>query len=192
MRNTRRRASGLQQVRRQTLVSRLEISPYLSGEALEDIRLRTIVALGLLVLHGGAAHSIEGSYVARTMNGHALPADLRIPATEGDFRLFRLEQGVLRLSGHGRFTLYFRYYHQLVPRGSRPTSTPVLSDSETGTYRVQMGKMILTPAKKQGAKSRAPITATIAGEEIRASYLLQNGTSPQLVTLTLRRDASFW
>lgn len=126
------------------------------------------------------------------MNGHALPADLRIPATEGDFRLFRLEQGVLRLSGHGRFTLYFRYYHQLVPRGSRPTSTPVLSDSETGTYRVQMGKMILTPAKKQGAKSRAPITATIAGEEIRASYLLQNGTSPQLVTLTLRRDASFW
>jgi hypothetical protein len=57
---------------------------------------------------------------------------------------------------------------------------------------VQMGKMILTPVKKQGAKSRAPITAIIAGDEIRASYLLQNGTLPQLVTLTLRRDASFW
>jgi hypothetical protein len=144
------------------------------------------------VLHGSATRPIEGSYVARTMNGHTLPAELRIPATAGDFRLFRLEQGVLRLSDRGSFTLYFRYYHQLVSRGSRPKPTPVLSDSETGTYRIQMGKMILTPAKKKGARSRAPITATIAGEEIRASYLLQNGTSPQLVTLILRRDASYW
>jgi len=55
-----------------------------------------------------------------------------------------------------------------------------------------MGKMILTPVKKKGAGSRAPITATIAGDEIRADYLLQNGTSPQLVTLILRRDASYW
>ena len=99
---------------------------------------------------------------------------------------------MLRLNGDGHFTLYFRYYHQLVSRGSRPKSTPVLSDSETGTYKIQMGEMILTPAKKKGAKSRVPITATIAGEEIRASYVLQSETSHQRVTLTLRRDASYW
>lgn len=126
------------------------------------------------------------------MNGHALPAELRLPATAGDFRLFRLEQGVLRLSGGGRFSLYFRYYHQLVPRGSRPTSTPVLSDSETGTFKVQTGRMTLTPAKKKGGESRAPITATIVGDEIKASYLLQNGTSQQRVTLILRRDPTYW
>jgi hypothetical protein len=126
------------------------------------------------------------------MNGHALPADLRLPATEGDFRLFRLEQGVLRLTSSGRFTLYFRYYHQLVPRGKRPTSTPVLSDSETGTFKVQMGKLLLTPAKRRDGKSRAPITATIAGDEINASYLLQTGSSQQRVTLSLRRDPSYW
>ena len=126
------------------------------------------------------------------MNGRVLPADLRIPATAGDFRLFRLEQGVLRLSGGGRFTLYFRYYHQLVSRGNRPTSTPVLSDSETGTYKVQMGRMILTPAKKKGSESRPPITATIAGDEIKASYVLLNGSSQQRVTLILRRDPSYW
>jgi hypothetical protein len=125
------------------------------------------------------------------MNGYALPAELRIPATAGDFRLFRLEQGVLRLRAGGRFTLYFRYYHQLVSRGGRPTSTPVLSDSESGTFKVEMGKMILTPAKKEG-KSRAPITATIADEEIRATYVLQNGNSQQRVTLALRRDPSYW
>ena len=59
------------------------------------------------MLHGGNApppRPIEGSYVARTLNGRALPAELRIPATAGDFRLFRLEQGVLRLSAGGRFT----------------------------------------------------------------------------------------
>jgi hypothetical protein len=126
------------------------------------------------------------------MNGRALPAELRLPATEGDFRLFRLEQGVLRLSGGGRFTLYFRYYHQLVPRGRRPTSTPVLSDSETGTFTIQMGRMILTPARRKEGKSRPAITATIAGDEIRASYVLQNGSSQQRVILTLRRDASYW
>jgi len=126
------------------------------------------------------------------MNGHALPAELRLPATAGDFRLFRLEQGVLRLIGGGRFTLYFRYYHQLVSRGARPTSTPVLSDSETGTFKVQMGKMILTPAKKKDGKMRPPITATIAGDEIRASYVLQNGSSQQRITLTLLRDSSYW
>jgi hypothetical protein len=161
----------------------------------KETQLQKIAAIGLLALHGGfAALSIpvEGSYVARTLNGHALPAELLIPVTAGDFRLFRLEQGVLRLSSGGHFTLYFRYYHQLVSRGGRPTSTPVLSDSETGTFEVQMGKMILTPKKKKGTKSRAPITATIAGEDIRASYLLQTGSSQQLVTLTLRRDASYW
>jgi hypothetical protein len=126
------------------------------------------------------------------MNGHVLPAELRIPATAGDFRLFRLEQGVLRLSEDGRFTLYFRYYHQLVSRGARPTSTPVLSDSEAGTYKVQMGKMILTPSRKKDGRRRSSIAATIAGDEIRASYVLQNGSSEQRVTLTLRRDASYW
>jgi hypothetical protein len=157
-----------------------------------ETRLHKILALTLFVLHTRAVSPIEGSYVARTMNGRVLPADLHLPATGGDFRLFRLEQGVLRLSGSGRFTLYFRYYHQLVPRGTRPTSTPVLSDSETGTYKVQMGRMILTPAKKKGSGSRPPITATIAGDEIRASYLLQSGSSQQRVTLMLRRDASYW
>lgn len=137
-------------------------------------------------------HAIEGSYVAQTMNGQPLPADLRMAATAGDFRLFRLEQGVLRLSEGRRFTLYFRYYHQLVPRGARPESTPVKSDSESGTFEVRAGRMILTPLKKKKAGSRPQITATIAGDEIRASYLLQSGASSQRVTLVLHRDASFW
>jgi hypothetical protein len=151
-----------------------------------------LLALGLIILPANPLGSVEGSYVARTLNGRALPAELRLPATAGDVRLFRLEQGVLRLNGTGRFTLYFRYYHQLVPRGHRPTTTPVLSDSETGTYKVQNGEMILTPMKKKGNKSRPPITATIVGEEIRASYVLQTGTSEQKVILILRRDPSYW
>ena len=52
--------------------------------------------------------------------------------------------------------------------------------------------MILTPLKKKKAGSRPQITATIAGDEIRASYLLQSGASSQRVTLVLHRDASFW
>jgi hypothetical protein len=134
----------------------------------------------------------EGSYVARTMNGHALPAELRIPVYAGDIRLFRLEQGVLRLSPGRRFTLYFRYYHQLVRRGTRPTSTPVLSDSETGTYVLNKGRLLLTPTKKNGSKPRPSIQATIVGEDITASYLLQTGGSQERITLALRRDASYW
>lgn len=135
---------------------------------------------------------LEGSYVAKTLNGRSLPAELRLPVTEGDFRLFRLEQGVLRLRPNGRFTLYFRYYHQLVRRGHRPTETPVMSDSETGAYSLSHDRIVLTPEKKSGARSRAPISATIAGEEIRATYSLQNGGSNQRVTLVLRRDSSYW
>jgi len=163
--------------------------------ASEETQLLKIAALGLLVLCGGNAAPllpIEGSYVARTLNGRALPAELRMPATAGDFRLLRLEQGVLRLSAGGRFTLYFRYYHQLVRRGTRPVVTPVLSDSETGTYKLEMGRMIMTPSKKKGARSRPTIAATISGEEIIASYLLQNGSTQERVTLVLRRDASYW
>src|SRR6267378_131314 len=118
--------------------------------------------------------SLEGSYVARTLNGHSLPADLRVPATAGDFRLFRLEQGILRLGKGGRFTLYFRYYHQLVRRGERPTSTPVMAESERGTYSINRDKIVLTPEKRRGSKSPAQIDATVAGEEIRTTYLLQN------------------
>lgn len=153
-----------------------------------------ISGLVVVLLSGAILNhpQIEGSYVAQTLNGHALPAELRLPGTEGDFRLFKLEQGVLRLSPRRRFTLYFRYYHQLVRRGARPVSTPVLADSETGTYRVEMGKMILTPETKRGSRARAPIAATLVGEEIRASYLLESGTSRQRITLTLHRDPSFW
>src|SRR5450759_3206154 len=135
---------------------------------------------------------MNGSYVVRTMNEHTLPAEIRIPTTAGDFRLFRLEQGVLTLRPGGRFTLYFRYYHQLVRRGDRPISTPVMSDSETGTYTIRLDRIVLTPDKKSGARSRAPISATIAGDEIKANYALQNAGSSQRVVLVLRRDASYW
>jgi hypothetical protein len=154
--------------------------------------LQKILALALIALHAGAPRSIEGSYVARTMNGQPLPAELQLPAMAGDFRLFRLEQGVLRLSDDGRFTLYFRYYHQLVRRGGKPTSTPVLSESETGTYKVRMGTIVLTSTKKRGGKTPSSIIATIVEDEIKAAYLLQNAGTRQRVTLTLRRDASYW
>lgn len=154
------------------------------------------VAFWLFALHAfaglPAASSVEGSYVAKTLNGKALPADLRIPAQQGDFRLFRLEQGVLRLSSGGRFTLYFRYYHQLVRRGTKPTATPVLSDSESGTYRIENGNMVLTPTKKKGTKSRPEIGATITGQSINASYILETGTTREHVTLALQRDPHFW
>jgi len=126
------------------------------------------------------------------MNGRALPAELRIPVDAGDVRLFRLEQGILRLSPGGKFTLYFRYYHQLLRRGTRPTSTPVLSDSEMGSYVLNKGRLLLTPAKKKGAKRRPTIQATLAGDDITASYLLQSGGSQERITLAMRRDASYW
>jgi hypothetical protein len=135
---------------------------------------------------------MEGSYLARTMNGRPLPAELHVPAAAGGFRLFRLEQGLLRLRADGRFVLYFRYYHQLVPRGGRPIYTPVMSDSESGTFKASAGSIILTPIAKKGSKPRPSITATIAGDEIRATYLLQNGRSPQRIVLILHRDASYW
>lgn len=126
------------------------------------------------------------------MNGRALPAELRIPVDAGDVRLFRLEQGILRLSPGGKFTLYFRYYHQLLRRGTRPTSTPVLSDSEMGSYVLNKGRLLLTPAKKKGSKRRPTIQATLAGDDITASYLLQSGGSQERITLAMRRDASYW
>ena len=159
-----------------------------------EIPLYKVAALWL-VLHGGVAPhlpTIDGSYVARTLNGRALPAELRIPATEGDFRLFRLEQGVLMLSPGGRFTLYFRYYHQLVRRGTRPTVTPVLSESETGTYTIDANRLTLMPARKTGRRSNPTVVATISGDEIRATYLLQNGSTRERVALVLRRDESYW
>jgi hypothetical protein len=161
----------------------------------KEARLQRIVALGLFVLSGAVAAGplpIEGSYLARTMNGRPLPTDLRIPVTDGDVRLFRLEQGVLRLSQGGRFVLYFRYYHQLVRRGTRPVQTPVMSDSETGTYTVRASQLTLTPTKKKGTKTRPAISALISGDEIRASYVLRNAGSAERVVLVLRRDASYW
>jgi len=135
---------------------------------------------------------VEGSYVVRTMNGNTLPAKLRIPTTEGDFRLFELEQGVLTLKPDGRFSLHFRYYHQLVQRGTRPMPTPVRSDSETGTYRITKGKLLLRPVKKERAHPRPNIEATLVGQAISASYTLANGTIGHKVTLVFRRDARFW
>jgi hypothetical protein len=163
--------------------------------AREETHLYRIAALALLVAHGeGALLSlpVEGSYVARTLNGRAVPTELRLAATAGDFRLFRLEQAVLRLDARGRFTLYFRYYHQLVRQGARPVATPVLSEAEAGTYTLRSNELTLVPAKKKGARSRPTIVATISGEEIKAFYMLQSGSTRERVTLVLARDASYW
>jgi hypothetical protein len=130
--------------------------------------------------------------VARTLNGRTLPAELRLPATEGDFRLFKLEQAVLRLDGRGGFTLYFRYYHQLVRRGTKPVRTPVLSESETGSYTINKNQLTLVPAKKKTSRSsHKTILATLSGDVIKASYVLQNGSTQERVTLVLARDASY-
>jgi hypothetical protein len=157
--------------------------------------LQFLIALAVIVLYGSHTASesnLEGSYLAVTLNGRSLPADLRVPALAGDFRLFRLEQGVLRLAQGGRFTLHFRYYHQLVRRGDRPTTTPVMSASESGTYTIRGDTILLTPRNKKGTRSRAPISATIGGELIKADYLLRDAGSSQRVALVLRRDASYW
>ena len=155
--------------------------------------MRIVSALVLLYVGAfRAAPSVEGSYVVRTMNGNALPAELRIPTTAGAIRLFQLEQGVLTLKPGGSFTLYFRYYHQLVQRGAHPTATPVLSDSEKGTYTIDRKGLLLTPAKKAGAHSRPNIAATLKGDEISASYVLMDRTLRHRVSLVLRRDPSFW
>ena len=151
-----------------------------------------ILTIGLLALHGGLAPSVAGSYLAQTMNGQPVPANLRVPVTGGDYRLFRLEQGLLRLGENGHFTLYFRYYHQLVRRGHKPVATPVMAESETGTFTIRAASIVLMPVRKSGRKSPTSITATLIGDQIRASYVLENGVTAQRVTLTLRRDASYW
>jgi hypothetical protein len=161
--------------------------------ATAEARLQFLTAIAVFVLYGSHAAldgSLEGSYVVKTLNGRSLPAELRVPATAGDYRLFRLEEGVLTLRPGGGFTLHFRYYHQLVRRGDHPTATPVVSASEQGTYRISRDTILLTPRRKNGARSHAPISATIGGEVIRANYLLQNGGSSERVLLVLRRDAS--
>jgi hypothetical protein len=149
-----------------------------------------LAALWAFALAGHAP--LEGSYVATSLNGRSVPTMLRLPVQGGDFRLFRLEQGVLRLSSGGRFTLSFRYYHQLVRHGKQPVNTPVLSDSESGTYRLEGGKLILTPVKKPGEKTRPTIAATLDGEKINAAYVLQSGSSQERISLTLKRDPTFW
>ena len=166
-----------------------------ANTAVKEETLQPLIAIAALVLYGSHPafeHNLDGSYVVRTLNGHSLPTELRLPAMAGDFRLFRLEQGVLTLRPNGKFTLHFRYYHQLVRRGHQPVSTPVMSDSETGMYTVAGAHILLTPRKKTTDRSRSPFSGTIAGEEIRAAYLLQSGGTSERVTLVLRRDPSFW
>ena len=156
------------------------------------INYRTLLVVFATSLVGFTGRSgMEGSYTVRTMNGDQLPAELRIPTTEGDVRLFRLEQGVLTLKPGQRFTLHFRYYHQLVRRGRRPVNTPVFSESETGRYNLRADTLWLA-ATKNDRRRRPPIAATLAGDEIRASYLLTDRTISSRVTLVLRRDPRYW
>jgi hypothetical protein len=144
------------------------------------------------IVTAASTRGVEGTYVAATLNGRALPTDLRIPVQQGDVRLFRLEQGILRLDGHGNFLLYFRYYHQLVRRGAKPVATPVMAESEKGTYRRDANKLILVPERKKGGRSRPTITASLSGEEISASYVVDDGVTRQPVALILRRDPAYW
>ncbi|HET9636069.1 MAG TPA: hypothetical protein VFP26_09095 [Gemmatimonadaceae bacterium] len=136
--------------------------------------------------------AITGSYVAVTLDGRSLPADLRVPAVDGAFRLFTLEQGVLRLNADRTFTLYFRYYHQLVRRGAHPLPTPVMSDSEKGTYTIEGSRVTLVPQKRSKGKSRPSIVAVWSGDELRASYVLRTSGASERIALVLHRDSRYW
>jgi hypothetical protein len=67
-----------------------------------------------------------------------------------------------------------------------------MSESETGTFSLEAGSIVLTPSRKSGGARRPTIAATIVGDEIRAAYLLRSGGTEQRVTLVLRRDARYW
>jgi hypothetical protein len=67
-----------------------------------------------------------------------------------------------------------------------------MSDSESGTYSVNKDRLTFTPIRKKGSRGRTSIVATIKGNEITATYVLQDATIRQPITLELRRDASFW
>jgi hypothetical protein len=54
-------------------------------------------------------------------------------------------------------------------------------------------QLTLVPAKKKTSRaSHKTILATLTGDEIKASYVLQSGSTQERVTLVLARDASYW
>jgi len=80
-----------------------------------------------------------------------------------------------------------------VRRGTKPVRTPVLSESETGTYTINKTQLTLIPARKKTSRaSHKTILATLSGDEIKASYVLQSGSTQERVTLVLAKDASYW
>jgi hypothetical protein len=119
--------------------------------------------------------SSEGSYLAQTVNNHPLPAEVRLAVGDGDYRLLTLDQGVLTLKPKGRFTLYFRYHHQLVRRGQRSIVTPVLSEAATGDYTVYGRALTLVNDTKRGVKQPPSIRGTLVNDQIRFTYSIQNG-----------------
>jgi len=133
------------------------------------------------------------TYVAKSLNRHALPAEVRVASnTGGYYHWLKLEQAVLRLQPGGKFTASFRYYHEHLKDSQRPTPSPVLGDSQHGTFSINGGSITFISQAPQNGKVPKPITGTIRGDEIEVHYLVRDGQRWRDMMVLLERDPSYW
>ena len=165
--------------------------------------LRSLLLLGTLATGWtapgqtvAATHAPAGSsrtYVAKSLNRHALPSEVRVASnTSGYYHWLRLEQAVLRLEPNGRFTASFRYYHEHLKDSERPAPSPVLGESQHGTFSIKGSSITFVSHAPRNGKLPKPVTGTIRGDEIEVHYLVRDGQRWRDMMVLLERDPSYW
>lgn len=137
------------------------------------------------------ASAETGTYVAKSLNRKALPAEERIATTEGYAHWVKVEQLILRLQPNGRFSVSIRYYHEHLHPKQRPAGSQLLDAANRGTYSVRGNEIVFSPAPKKG---RAPklVSGELRGDQVEVKFRVREGDHWRPMTFVAVRDRSYW
>jgi hypothetical protein len=140
----------------------------------------------------GHAPAVVGTYVIRSVNGHALPFADRVPSTPGYEHRVTLGRAALRLDPDGAFLLTAHYVHDHAPRRAATQPAPEKDDVVKGRWTLRGTALTLVPARSKRGRQPVPLVGRLAAGRLVLPYDVRTGTAERHYVFVGAYDPSYF
>jgi hypothetical protein len=138
------------------------------------------------------APAVVGTYVIRSVNGHALPFADRVPSTPGYEHRVTLGRAALRLDPDGAFRLTAHYAHDHTSRGAATQPAPQKDDVVKGGWTLRGNALTLVPARSKRGRQPVPLVARLTAGRLVLPYDVRTGTAVRHYVFVGAYDPSYF
>ena len=141
---------------------------------------------------GERTPTVAGTYVVRSVNGHALPVADRLPSAPGYEHRATLTRAAVRLDADGRFVLTAHYAHEHTARNAPPSRVPARDDAVRGRWTLEGSTLTLVPARSKRGRQAAPLVGRLAGGRLVLPHDVSIGVSERHYVFAAVYDPAYF